>query len=601
MPHNLLNTLQRFKHGKFYSLPALGKALGVEDRAAAGLDPHRARVGAAQLRRQEGHRGARAAARRTGSRRRRAPTRSRSSSRASCCRTSPACRCSPTSPRCAASPQSMGKDPKMIEPLVPVDLVVDHSVQVDHYGTQGRARPQHEARVQAQRRALPVHEVGHAGVRHLQGRAARHRHRAPGEPRVPGARRAQEGRRLLPRHAGRHRQPHHDDQRHRRGRLGRGRHRGRGRHARPAGVLPHARRGRREPHRQAARRRAPPPTWCSPSPRCCARRRWSASSSSSSAKAPRRCRVPDRATIANMAPEYGATMGFFPVDETTHRLLPRHRPHRPRRSTPSRPTSRRRACSACRSAGEIDYSEVLELDLATVTPVARRPEAPAGPHRARQREEHVHRRCSPRRSTENGFDKTPGGPRQALTRRYDGIDDRQRRRADRRHHLLHQHLEPQRAARRRPAGEEGGRDGPDGQAAHQDLARARARASSPSTSTKAGLLPYLEKLGFNVAPTAAPPASATPAPLAPPIDEAIVKNDLVCAAVLSGNRNFEARIHPNIKANFLASPPLVVAYAIAGTVLHRPDDRAARHGARTASRSTSATSGRRARRGRGAA
>jgi aconitate hydratase len=56
-------------------------------------------------------------------------------------------------------------------------------------------------------------------------------------------------------------------------------------------------------------------------------------------------------------------------------------------------------------------------------------------------------------------------------------------------------------------------------------------------------------------------------PLAPPIDEAIVKNDLVCAAVLSGNRNFEARIHPNIRANFLASPPLVVAYAIAGSVL----------------------------------
>ena len=55
--------------------------------------------------------------------------------------------------------------------------------------------------------------------------------------------------------------------------------------------------------------------------------------------------------------------------------------------------------------------------------------------------------------------------------------------------------------------------------------------------------------------------------LDPEIDDAIVTNDLVCAAVLSGNRNFEARIHPNLKANFLASPPLVVAYAIAGTVL----------------------------------
>ena len=127
----------------------------------------------------------------TGRRPARAPTRFRSSSRASCCRTSPACRCSPTSPRCATSPRDMGKNPKMIEPLVPVDLVVDHSVMIDYYGTPGRARPQHEARVPAQRRALPVHEVGHAGVRHVQGRAAGHRHRAPGQPRVPRARRAQ--------------------------------------------------------------------------------------------------------------------------------------------------------------------------------------------------------------------------------------------------------------------------------------------------------------------------------------------------------------------------------------------------------------------------
>jgi len=85
--------------------------------------------------------------------------------------------------------------------------------------------------------------------------------------------------------------------------------------------------------------------------------------------------------------------------------------------------------------------------------------------------------------------------------------------------------------------------------------------------TRAGLLPYLEKLGFNVAAYGCTTCIGNAGPLAPSIDEAIVKNDLVCAAVLSGNRNFEARIHPNIRANFLASPPLVVAYAIAGSVL----------------------------------
>ena len=89
----------------------------------------------------------------------------------------------------------MGKNPKTIEPLVPVDLVVDHSVHDRPLRQQGRARPQHEARVPAQPRALRVHEVGHAGIRHLRRRAAGLRHRAPGQPRVPGARRAQDARR----------------------------------------------------------------------------------------------------------------------------------------------------------------------------------------------------------------------------------------------------------------------------------------------------------------------------------------------------------------------------------------------------------------------
>ncbi|RYF39438.1 MAG: aconitate hydratase AcnA, partial [Comamonadaceae bacterium] len=85
--------------------------------------------------------------------------------------------------------------------------------------------------------------------------------------------------------------------------------------------------------------------------------------------------------------------------------------------------------------------------------------------------------------------------------------------------------------------------------------------------TQTGLLPYLEKLGFAVAGYGCTTCIGNAGDLTPEINEAITKSDLVCAAVLSGNRNFEARIHPNLKANFLASPPLVVAYAIAGTVL----------------------------------
>jgi len=85
--------------------------------------------------------------------------------------------------------------------------------------------------------------------------------------------------------------------------------------------------------------------------------------------------------------------------------------------------------------------------------------------------------------------------------------------------------------------------------------------------TEAGLMPYLEQLGFNLAGYGCTTCIGNSGDLTPELNEAINQSDLVCAAVLSGNRNFEARIHPNIKANFLASPPLVVAYAIAGNVM----------------------------------
>ena len=84
--------------------------------------------------------------------------------------------------------------------------------------------------------------------------------------------------------------------------------------------------------------------------------------------------------------------------------------------------------------------------------------------------------------------------------------------------------------------------------------------------TRTGLMPYLEQLGFSLAGYGCTTCIGNSGDLHPDINATITENQLVCAAVLSGNRNFEARIHPNLKANFLASPPLVVAYAIAGTV-----------------------------------
>src|SRR6202034_1483205 len=84
--------------------------------------------------------------------------------------------------------------------------------------------------------------------------------------------------------------------------------------------------------------------------------------------------------------------------------------------------------------------------------------------------------------------------------------------------------------------------------------------------TKTGLQPFLDKLGFNLVGYGCTTCIGNSGPLAAPIEEAIIKNDLVAASVLSGNRNFEARVHQSIKANFLMSPPLVVAFALAGRV-----------------------------------
>ncbi len=84
--------------------------------------------------------------------------------------------------------------------------------------------------------------------------------------------------------------------------------------------------------------------------------------------------------------------------------------------------------------------------------------------------------------------------------------------------------------------------------------------------TKTGLQPFLDQLGFNLVGYGCTTCIGNSGPLAAPVEEAVIKNDVIAAAVLSGNRNFEARVHQNIKANFLMSPPLVVAFALAGRV-----------------------------------
>ena len=100
----------------------------------------------------------------------------------------------------------------------------------------------------------------------------------------------------------------------------------------------------------------------------------------------------------------------------------------------------------------------------------------------------------------------------------------------------------------------------------QDHAGARARRSSPTTTSKSGLTPYLDKLGFNLVGYGCTTCIGNSGPLIPEVSQAVNDNDLAVVSVLSGNRNFEGRINPDIKMNYLASPPLVVAYALAGSM-----------------------------------
>ncbi|MFI4925250.1 MAG: aconitate hydratase AcnA, partial [Vicinamibacteria bacterium] len=273
--------------------------------------------------------------------------------------------------------------------------------------------------------------------------------------------------------------------------------------------------------------------------------------------------VPDRATNGNMAPEYGATMGFFPVDEATIDYL---------RATGRTEDEIERFQAYFKAqglwgvprTGDIDYTTVLTLDLTTIKTSL------AGPKRPQDRIEMPALKSTftslfSKPVVENGFAKKAAdlASRVTTTDGYDvGNGDvliaaiTSCTNTSNPGVLLAAGLLAKKAVER-------------GLTVNRRVKTSLAPGSRVVTDylTKAGLLPYLATLGFDVAAYGCTTCIGNAGDLRPSFNEAITANDLVCAAVLSGNRNFEARIHPNLKANFLASPPLVVAYAIAGTVL----------------------------------
>jgi aconitate hydratase len=315
--------------------------------------------------------------------------------------------------------------------------------------------------------------------------------------------------------------------------------------------------------------------------------------------------VPDRATIGNMAPEYGATMGFFPVDTATVEYL-RNTGRTEEEIDAFATYFTAQGLFGIPKAGEIDYSKTLTLDLASIKTSL------AGPKRPQDRIELGNLKQQftslfSKPAAENGFSKKAAelGERfpVLMMGRGETVVDKPLKVARPGEPLNEVEMvnnrptpDPVVPAAPRPidigsgdvliaaitsctntsnpgvllaAGLLAKKAVEKGLSVKPHIKTSLAPGSRVVTDylTKAGLMPYLERLGFTLAAYGCTTCIGNSGDLAPEINEAITGKDLVCAAVLSGNRNFEARIHPNLKANFLASPPLVVAYAIAGTVL----------------------------------
>ncbi|MFZ3016884.1 MAG: aconitate hydratase [Gallionella sp.] len=319
--------------------------------------------------------------------------------------------------------------------------------------------------------------------------------------------------------------------------------------------------------------------------------------------------LPDRATIANMAPEYGATMGFFPVDDVTVDYM-RYTGRSADEVDAFQSYFKAQGLYGIPQAGSIDYSSVVELDLAGIEPSLAGPKRPQDRIALSKMKETFDALFS-KPIAENGFNK----PAAELGKRYTtALPDRSSTvcipisgggKQDNAKYSTEMEMandHPTASVRCETADEML----PPVEIGHGDVLIAAitscTNTSNPSVLLAAGLLaqkavakglrvkPHIKtslapgsrvvteylssaglieplaQLGFSLAAYGCTTCIGNSGPLDAMLEETIVKNDLIAAAVLSGNRNFEARIHGNIKANFLASPPLVVAYAIAGRV-----------------------------------
>ncbi len=330
----------------------------------------------------------------------------------------------------------------------------------------------------------------------------------------------------------------------------------------------------------------------------------------------------DRATIANMAPEYGATMGFFPVDEESCRYLEATGRSADKVSA-FRNYFKAQGLFGMPRKGEIDYSTLLELGLAEVTPSVSGPKRPQDRiELGKLKETFNNLLVAP--VAENGYNKkkkeidrsvktkigveaarlaqplTGGGEQDSSsvsvtalannTNPHTELEMMNNRPTPDRVHEIPEEQFPTATAEihhgdvliaaitsctntsnptvmlaagllAKKAVERGLRVGP-------VVKTSLAPGSRVVTDylDRSGLQPYLNQLGFNLVGYGCTTCIGNSGPLDPKIEDVVTSKDLVGASVLSGNRNFEARVHQSIKANFLMSPPLVVAFALAGRV-----------------------------------
>jgi len=271
----------------------------------------------------------------------------------------------------------------------------------------------------------------------------------------------------------------------------------------------------------------------------------------------------DRATIANMSPEFGSTCAIFPIDEETIRYL----------ELTGRPAeqialveayARAQGLWRINGAPAADYTDVVELDLSTVEPSLAGPKRPQD--RVALRNAKAVYRSSVKKMAEERTQKNPKANGSAVAKV--GTDTFEVKDGAVLIAAITSCTNTSNPAVLVAAGLLARNALKLGLASKPWVKTSLAPGSRVVTDylTKAGLLHDLEQLGFYTVGYGCTTCIGNSGPLKPEISEAVRSGDVVACSVLSGNRNFEGRVHPEIKMNFLASPPLVVAYALAGSL-----------------------------------